>query len=119
MVGFWTENVQKNGKRTLLGPCGPTPSVSTRGNNWPGILKSPYFLSYDGGNGGIDTPREPIATKEVPVKRIFPAWENIAQNHRSNAKENTLEIPEEVDQRFFLHDMEEFKVHLLQRALNN
>ena len=29
-----------------------------------------------------------------------------------------LEIPEVIDQRFFLHDMEEFKVHLLQRALS-
>ena len=118
MVGFWTEDVQKNGKRTLLGPCGPTPSTSTRRNNWPSVLKSSYFVKHDGGKIDVDATRESISTKEVPVKRIFPAWENISQHHHGNARENTIEIPEEVDQRFFLHDMEEFKVHLLERALN-
>ena len=128
MIGFWTENVVKTGKRSTLGPCGPVPSVGTRTNSWPSVLKSSYYSELTSEERDKDFENGLKNMKEIPVKSVYPAWENIDNDTRCTGAVNKsrnvrnsitdLEIPEEIDQRFFLHDMEEFKVHLLQRCLS-
>ena len=122
MIGFWTDDVVKIGKRISLGPCGPVPPVSTRSVQWPTILRSPYYTEFTKAERDKDFENGINNMKEMPVNRIYPAWENINDGKSSNSgnlnNSAKLEIPEVIDQRFFLHDMEEFKVHLLQRALS-
>ena len=122
MIGFWTDDVVKIGKRISLGPCGPVPPVSTRSVQWPTILRSPYYTEFTKAERDKDFENGINNMKEMPVNRIYPAWENINDGKSSDSgnlnNSAKLEIPEVIDQRFFLHDMEEFKVHLLQRALS-
>ena len=119
MVGWWNKDVRKVGKRTLLGPCGPVPSRPTRNCKWPGLLQSPYHFL------GADEKREDSLKAEqsraaVPINVASPAWEKIPGNDDARTTtRKTLEIPTAVDQRFFLNDFEEFRVHLLERALGN
>ena len=111
MIGFWTTNVEQVGTRTLLGPCGPTPLEATADCPWPKYLQSPYFfLSKDAKQA--DAIEGEKKRELVPIDVISPAWERIEANDNSTL----LDIPESIDQHFFVKDMKDFRSHLNMRT---
>ena len=111
MIGFWATNVEQVGTRTLLGPCGPTPLEATADCPWPKYLQSPYFfLSKDAKLA--DAMEGEKKRERVPIDSITPAWERIEANVHSTP----LNIPESIDQHFFVKDMRDFHRHLTMRT---
>merc|ERR1711972_788754 len=87
MVGLWDRDDFASGDRGTVGPQCPIPT----NKSWPAALHS----------DGLDTcvAPEPTMVEETPVL-VSPVWEAILRDE-SPAE---LQLPKDVDQRFFLVD---------------
>lgn len=111
MVGFWTLPPTKDmTDQSVIGPKGRIPRV-TRNCTWPQILE------ISGKDYGEATP------KKKPVHIVRSPWEEVqrssagvqgscAVKERGEESCCLLELPEEVDQRFFVTRMEQFREQL-------
>ena len=108
MVGFWSDNVVEVGERRWLGPCGPLP---TREELEEGGVEATWLEELRGGmrrlnNGGVAVQKTEKG-REVPprleVREVRPAWEEVRPAEEGQGeRKGVLEVPDNVDQRFFV-----------------
>ena len=82
------------------------------------------------GRGGWEADAKQCQTmvEKVEVKAVSPAWADVNENRTSRGgrrgrgqeqeeKGQELTPPEQIDQRFFVHDHVEFHAHLLEQSM--
>eukprot|EP00939_MAST-03C_sp_MAST-3C-sp1_P000624 g624.t1 len=130
MVGFWNVDVVRlGGRRRRLGPCSPFPR-ETRRSTWPALFAIPKGCSEGDSNDFSRGACDDLRAKRVPVCEIHdPLWEAIPvdggqDDERGRPKRDgekkdgdmSLVPPGDIDQRFFVHDMRDFRGHLLEKS---
>ena len=112
MVGFWTRKISKLPE---LGPCGSLPAV-TATCQWPNVLQEKSLEKSEDAELSTATCEECGEKENIPCKIVEVAapWEQIEMD----TTEKLLEVPEELDQRFYVKDMESFRAQLVERMLD-
>ena len=114
MVGFWTKPVSKLDE---IGPCGSLPKISSS-CTWPTVLQV---------TSAEEHPQKEEETKPVQQPGIIEVpspWEDLISGtnklagDRTDALKSRLDVPEELDQRFYVKEMESFRAQLVERMLD-
>ncbi|GBG28255.1 Hypothetical Protein FCC1311_044782 [Hondaea fermentalgiana] len=111
LVGFWTREVQKIGKRRRLGPCAPFPRAS-RGVDWPSEIDT-IPLSDESKASTSGSSIVPLPVHRVPEGQ---AWEAVPPGPHPPQYET---LPDGLDQHFFVADHAEFRRRLLSTNAGN
>ena len=54
----------------------------------------------------------------LQITKISPAWERLTTKTTETTTVKDLELPDDIDQRFFVHNIMDFRAHLVERALS-
>ena len=125
MVGFWTVDVTTIGKeRVPYGPCGPLPARDETGCTWHREMLLTEQEEQEWALWAKDQENENKNNRKTEetllgVSVVEPAWVSVPTATTSvSLSPPELDLPEDIDQRFFVCHMEDFKAHLLERALS-
>ena len=98
-VGFWTRSITG---QEVYSPCGPLPLATDDTNIWVKQISQRYPVSSN--LEQQNPPSSPTTESAViceTVPRIAPAWQEIEAP--SKRRKPPLEVPRNIDQRFFLN----------------
>ena len=114
MVGFWAQDVTKSQRtrKEKFGPCCTFPRC-TRNVTWPSAFQLSHEMRLScQKDRKYDSDMIPIRTVSGKV------WERIlsVNEKKKNKDFALLEIPDDLDQRFFVRDLGDFKRHLLTKV---
>lgn len=121
MVGFWgtDADVKFKQRRRRLGPCSPFPRV-TRNCQWP----SDFDVAKVRASAATATEKRNERNhtfRRLPVRVVpNPIWESISQETTSlTIDEACRTVPDSIDQRFFVHDLGDFRERLVRTGSSN